>query len=153
MFLESFGGKGRKELESQFEQLGEQLKNKQAELNTKEAQIQHLSKNIRKWTRKYHELELSISENDIDDNDALQSEHEKETKQLREMLLKLNKKNRALEKRLDKLNSIADQIEPKQNAAAKSDDEHNSFKKDRIVEPEFSVQIQSQFKEYAEKCR
>lgn len=151
MFLESFGGKGRKELQSQFEQLDQQLKNKQAELNTKEAQIQHLSKNIRKWTRKYHELELSISENEIDESDAAQSEHEKETKQLRAMLLKLNKKNRTLEKRLDKLNAIAEQIEPDDDATA-AKEEQNSFKKDRVVEPEFSVQIQSQFKEYAKKC-
>ena len=151
MFLESFSGKGRKEIESQFEQLNSQLEDKQIELDNKERHIESLSKNIRKWTRRYHELELSISETEVEEADAAKMEHDEETKQLRDMLLKLNRKNDELEKRIEKLQNISQEIALTEKSSSKSDDD-NSFDRDRIVEPEFSTEIQNQFQEYASKC-
>jgi len=156
MFLESFSGTGRKELESQFQQLDDQLKNKEAELETKERQIQHLSKSIRKWTRKYHELEVSISETVIDEAESADIKHDEETKQLRSMLLKLNHKNRKLEKRIEKLQSISNELELNSPSSpdTKSTDTENTdtVGKGAVEEPEFSVEIQNQFQEYASKC-
>lgn len=154
MLLESFGSRGRKNLESEFEKLNNQLKNTQADLENKERQIQHLSKNLRKWTRKYHELELSISESVIEETDSTSNAQNEETKQLQTMLLKLNHKNQKLEKHLKKLQSLSDGLEAEQSAAAansKATISKSQSKKDELPEPEFSAKLQSKFEEYASK--
>jgi len=155
MFLESITGTSRAKLETTCEALNADVKKKQQELDLKEKQISRLSKNLRKWTRKYNELELSISETVIEtfNTQGASEAHEEETKHLQMMLIKLNKKNTKLEKRLEKMaallekaSSAPDNLDNKQETESvtliDSDNEELS--------PEFPPEFKKVLDHYAE---
>ena len=118
MLLSSITGASRKELEKTCDTLGADLVKKKLELTQKEIQIQRLSKNNRKWVRKYNELEMSMSENMIE---CLDDDHESKIcdadhKQLQLLLIKLNKRNKQLEKRVEKLNLLLEKQSSQTNS-------------------------------------
>ncbi|GAA6136864.1 hypothetical protein NBRC116583_06110 [Arenicella sp. 4NH20-0111] len=156
MFLESLTGANRRELESLCKELTADLKKKQNELDRKEKQIHRLAKNNRRWTRKYHELEQSISENTIDVSDAVDSERDQQTKNLQLMLIKLNRKNGKLEKRVQALSSKLEKsrVETRGDSGSTSIADANQpisgFKAiDPEVEPEFPPEFQKVLDRYA----
>ncbi len=157
MFLESIKSASRKKLEMACEELSANVKKQERELELKEQQIERLSKNIRRWTKKYNELELSISETVIETfEEESNDKAEEEKKHLQLMLLKLNKKNAALEKRMEKMacllkNKSAPANEPNIEASKTAEEslpDMDEFEED--FEPEFSPEFKKVLDYYAE---
>lgn len=153
MFLESIKSASRKKLETTCETLSADVKQKELELDRKEKQIERLSKNIRKWTRKYNELELTISQTVINelDSEPENKAHDEEKKHLQMMLVKLNRKNEKLEKRLESMATLLEKIEnggKQAETVSKTAPSMDANEED--FEPEFPAEFQKVLNHYAE---
>ena len=140
-----------KELEKKYLEANDLLKKKQHELDNKEKQIHFLTKNINKWSRKYHELEVSISDNILDAQPAMEDD-ECDVKQLQIMLIKLNARNAKLQKRLLKMQAMLNKKKNKtpkdhSNSSQPSTKEAPTTGKD--TDPEFSKEMQAILKKHA----
>ncbi len=154
MFLGSIKSASRKKLESACEELSADVKKHEQELVLKEKQIERLSKNIRKWTRKYNQLELSISDTVIESFDSdSKDKAEEEKKHLQLMLVKLNRKNAKLEQRLEKMAMLLEKTSAPANEASVASNTAAVPKADLAdedFEPEFSPEFKKVLDHYAE---
>jgi len=98
MFLDNLKTPGAKNATGvEYAQASEKVEEYTAELDKKERQIQHLSKSVRQWTRKYHELEMTISDSEM----HIQEDNDETIRNLQKLILRLNRRNAKLERSLE----------------------------------------------------
>ena len=157
------------------DQLNLLLEQQQTELEQKDRHIQHLSKNLRRLTRKYNQLEMSVSESIIEESESEPSDIE-EIERLQTLLTQLNEENVELEKRLEEMQFLVDDLETKEqaapspintngeieiefseqheeNAMAERLEENDQVETNKPIEPEFSPQFQMILRKHAEMSK
>ena len=93
----------RKKQDAKYGKLDIMYKKKVRQFEQSEKKVKDLSQKLRNWMHKYHDLELSVTEYNLNSSNNNQ---EDKIKQLQTEILKLNEKNSLLEKQLEDSNPV-----------------------------------------------
>ncbi len=152
------------ELELAYKQLSEMYKDlyqeKQEKIEAQEQELDKLSNKVRHWMRRYHQLNLSVSEDTVEKTD-LETQEQDYVNDLQEMVAELSQKNHELEQRLtaQKIATAASarQFSEKSNVVdiTQSEQQEKTSKKEttKDLELEFSPKFQALLERHANECK